>query len=253
MLVTTLSTTSVPSQRVAAGIAALAMAAVHLYAGRLRFLDTHPRSRVLSFAGGVSVAYVFVHALPELERVGATIDRRVDTLAFVDAHAYVVALAGFVVYYGLEQYVRRAGDDGGDESGGPSTGVFWLHLGSFGAYNGLIGYLLFHLEPPGMGALGLFATAMALHFLVNDYGLRGHHREAYHRWGRWLLAGAVVAGGGLGVATTPDRAVLGALFAFLSGGIVLNVVKEELPSERESRVLAFASGAGGYAALLLLV
>ena len=37
----------------------------------------------------------------------------------------------------------------------------------------------------------------------------------------------------------------------LSGGIVLNVLKEELPSERESRFWPFALGACGYAALLL--
>ena len=34
-------------------------------------------------------------------------------------------------------------------------------------------------------------------------------------------------------------------------GIVLNVLKEELPADRESRFVAFAAGAAGYAALLL--
>jgi hypothetical protein len=42
------------------------------------------------------------------------------------------------------------------------------------------------------------------------------------------------------------------LFAFLAGGIVLNVIKEELPEERESRFPAFVVGTGGYAVLLLL-
>lgn len=41
-------------------------------------------------------------------------------------------------------------------------------------------------------------------------------------------------------------------FAFLAGGMILNVLKEELPEERESRFTAFLSGAAGYAALLLL-
>lgn len=39
---------------------------VHLFAGKLRFLDGTPRSRWLSFAGGISVAYVSVHVFPEL-------------------------------------------------------------------------------------------------------------------------------------------------------------------------------------------
>ena len=41
---------------------AAALAAVHLFAGMLRFLDVRPRSRWLAAAGGVSVAYVFVLA-----------------------------------------------------------------------------------------------------------------------------------------------------------------------------------------------
>ena len=41
------------------------------------------------------------------------------------------------------------------------------------------------------------------------------------------------------------------LFALLAGGIILNVLKEELPEERKSRFWAFALGAGTYAALLL--
>lgn len=44
---------------------------------------------------------------------------------------------------------------------------------------------------------------------------------------------------------------LAALFAFLAGGVILNVLKEELPEERESRFSAFAGGALLYAALLL--
>ncbi len=40
----------------------------------------------------------------------------------------------------------------------------------------------------------LFFVAMALHFVVNDHGLREHHKEAYLRTGRWVLAAAVVLG-----------------------------------------------------------
>ena len=43
------------------------------------------------------------------------------------------------------------------------------------------------------------------------------------------------------------------LIAFLAGGVVLNVLKEELPEERESRFWAFALGAALYAGLLLAV
>ena len=50
-------------------LAALGLALTHLLAGKLRFLDGTPRSVWLSVAGGVSVAYVFVHLLPEVSEV----------------------------------------------------------------------------------------------------------------------------------------------------------------------------------------
>ncbi len=42
------------------------------------------------------------------------------------------------------------------------------------------------------------------------------------------------------------------LTAFLAGGIILNVLKEELPEERESRFGAFFVGSLLYSVLLLL-
>ena len=53
--------------------------------------------------------------------------------------------------------------------------------------------------------------------------------------GRWVLAAAVAVGWVAGLATAIGEAVIGSLFAFLAGGIVLNVLKEELPEERKSR------------------
>jgi zinc transporter ZupT len=45
---------------------------------------------------------------------------------------------------------------------------------------------------------------------------------------------------------------IGLLFAFLAGGIVLNVLKEELPEDRESQFWAFVVGAAVYSAVLLI-
>lgn len=218
--------------------------AVHVFAGRLRFLHVVPRSRWLSAAGGVAVAYVFIHVLPELEEARRSMGEGWPAVRWIEHHAYLVALAGLAVFYGLERMVRN------DESSG--AGTFWLHVGSFAIYNALVGYLLVHREEQDLRGLLFYGVAMAVHFVVNDYGLRQHHRGDYHRVGRWVLAAAVVAGWLLGFAIDVSDAAVGALFAFLAGGVVLNVLKEELPEERRSRFLPFALGAAGYAGLLLL-
>jgi hypothetical protein len=118
-------------------------------------------------------------------------------------------------------------------------------------YNVLIGYLLGRPEEPGAGTLLLFALAIGLHFLVNDFGLRSHYKEMYARTGRWVLAAAIVAGWGVAQVMELGAASIHGVTAFLAGGIVLNVLKEELPAERESNFGSFALGAAAYSALLL--
>lgn len=236
-------------------ILAVVLGAIHLVAGRLRFLDIIPRSRWLSLAGGASVAYVFIHLLPELSKGQKALEEAGITRAvsFIEVHAYAVALLGLIIFYGLERVAidskRQQAETAGADT--PSGGVFWLHMSSFLVYNALIGYLLLHREIQTRRSLLFFFVAMALHFVVNDYGLRHHFKERYHRYGRWILATAVLAGWGLGVWIELSKAAVAVLFAFLAGGVILNVLKEELPEERQSRFWAFFLGAFIYAALIL--
>ena len=110
-------------------------------------------------------------------------------------------------------------------------------------YNALIGYLFLHRLATGLEDLLLFFVAMALHFVVNDHGLREHHKDAYLRKGRWILAAAVVLGWVVGLLTEIPEVAIAVLTAFLAGGVIMNVLKEELPEERERRFWAFALGA----------
>ena len=236
--------------------AAVVLAAVHILAARLRIRDIIPRSRWLSMAGGISVAYVFVHLLPEL-----ALHQRLHTRAYsddirtgVDRHVFIFALAGLVAFYGIEGFVSRRTDrgSGSEETGGSSVRVFWLHIAAFAAYNAVIGYFLVQRESGSARSLLLFTIAISMHFIVNDYGLRRQHRNRYARAGRWTLAGGVLGGWALGQVWEMPQLLLSILFGALAGGIVLNVLKEEIPQERQGRFWTFALGAAGYAMVLLV-
>ena len=237
-------------------LAVVALSIVHLFSNRLRFLDGSPRSIWLSIAGGISVAYVFVHLLPELAEGQETLAQALgerEGLAFLESHIYLVALLGLAVFYGLERLATSSRRRERQVSKKDSTreGVFWLHISSFAVYNALIGYLFFHRLATGLENLLLFFVAMALHFVVNDHGLREHHKEAYLRRGRWVLAAAVVLGWVVGRLTEIPEVAIAVLTAFLAGGVIMNVLKEELPEERESRFWAFALGGAVYTGILL--
>ena len=236
------------------GLAALVLALTHFYVRLLCPALDAPRSPWLSLAGGAATAYVFVHVFPNLCAGQETVRRAGWTLLpALDHHVFLVALAGLLVFYGLERAAifARGGRQG--PPAGPQSGVFWLHLASFGLYNFLIGYLLDNRVTPGPISLATYTAAMALHMAGNDHGLRRHFTARYHRLGRLVLAGAVVGGWGFGVLFRVHEALLAVLFAFLAGGVVMNTMKDEIPLDGSGNFPAFLLGAASYAALLLIV
>ncbi len=241
---------------IALAAAVAVLAALHLVAGRLTFLDVIPRSRWLSIAGGVSVAYVFVRLLPELAAGQDVVNRSLPAVFLVvEKHVYLIALAGLLVFYGLERVVRMNQRAPGPKYGESTTtrGVYRLHIATFALYNLLIGYLVVHREITGLLALALFTTAMGFHFLVTDFGLRKDHRGEYERSGRWVLLGAIVIGWAAGVLSEVSEVLVVVLSSLLAGGMILNVLKEELPAERQSRLVPFFAGAAVYALVLLTI
>lgn len=232
-------------------LATLALSAVHVFARHLHRLNRLPRSRWLSVAGGVSVAYVFIHLLPELAR-GQEVMNGSDLLLFryLEHHVYLLALLGLATFYGFERMIKMRRRKLPPDAP-PPAGVFWLHISAFAIYNGLIGYLLIRGESNTVTSVALYCFAMGLHFLVNDFALQNDHKSLFSRRGRWLLALMPMAGWVLGAATEVSELTVPALTAFLGGSVILNVLKEELPEERESRFSAFLIGAIGYSLLLL--
>lgn len=237
-------------------VTAILLGLVHLFAGKLRFLDVIPRSRWLSFAGGVAVAYVCIHLLPELSRGQLKMRSELAVVRDIENHVYLCLLFGLAVFYGMERAAKRSRHVNKESNGRDvtSAAVFRLHLVSYGAYNLLIGYLLVRGDQQrDLQSHLIFASAMALHFVGNDYGLRQDHKQAYHRVGRWILSAAIIGGCLIGLFVKVEEAAVAVMFAFLSGGVMLNVLKEELPEERESSFTSFALGAVVYATLLQLV
>lgn len=217
--------------------------AVHLTASRLRFLDVVPRSRWLSVAGGTSVAYVFVHLLPDLAAHQVHFSD-ISPAGWLDHHIWIIAMIGLLTFYGLERGVKQGGKSP-DASG---RQIFRLHILFFTLYNAIIGLLIARREE----TLVWFVLAMALHFLVTDYALRKDHPELYQRRGRWVVVSGLVLGFVLGILPIEIPEIyLAALAAFLGGGVILNVMKEELPEDRESRFWPFAAGAVAYSLILL--
>lgn len=233
---------------------ALVLAALHLAAPHIRRLPLVPEHATASFAGGLAVSYVFLHLLPELaegnRELREVLGEAGERSPLLGLEIFLVALVGFLVFYGLERLAERT--RGSDDD---TRDVFRLHLGSFMVYNAIIAYTLPLDWRTSIPFAVLFTVAMGLHFVLIDRGLEEHYADRFDRWPpRLLLAGALLVGWALAALLAPTSAlVVSLLTAFLAGSILLNVFKEEIPSSRRSHFGWFVVGVAFYALLLGMV
>ncbi len=209
--------------------------------------------RLRSFAGGVAVAYVFLHMLPELvegnDAVGEVLKQMEHLTPLLDLGIFLVALIGFTIYYGLELLAAHQAEKNPAAEGK----VYALHLGMFCLYNFLITYTMPLRVQTGLGYALIFTVAMALHFTFTDRGLNRHFPRRFHHGGRLILVGSLGLGWVVTALTEPINVLaVSLMIAFLSGSILYNVFKEELPTERESSYPWFALGLGLTTGLLAL-
>jgi hypothetical protein len=225
----------------------------HVHVLRL-FTDNH-RS-IESFTTGMSIAYVFMHMMPELHEARETIAES-ESIAtpFDGLLIYYLALIGFLAFLGNERLrLHLSGfDNGKTENAGEAkiSKSFLVHMAGLFFYIGLMSYLLVRTTDSSITSIALFAFAFGGHFLVMAHGLIEEHAEVYQRYGRWILALGVFLGWLIGVMTTLPETSLAMLTAFLAGGVIMINSMMELPANKEGRFVWFAVGGLLYGLLLL--
>ncbi|GAB3833205.1 hypothetical protein [Pontibacter rugosus] len=81
------------------------LATVHIFSNYLRMLDGVPRSRFLSVAGGMSVAFVVLRLLPGISKGQEKVLKNIKKdpfLSALDQHVYILVLLSMFIFYGLE-------------------------------------------------------------------------------------------------------------------------------------------------------
>jgi len=229
--------------------AALVLASVYVFGGRLRASSHH--RRWVSIAAGVSVATIFIDLLPEISESQARLSdgRNGGAALFPEQAVYLAAMLGFMMFYGLE-YMLAASPSAEDR---PSGLFFSLQIAAFAGYSSLIAYLLVHNIWNDARSLLLYSLAMAFHLLLVDHSLARERHGLYEKRGRWILALAVMAGWSAGIlASVPDQ-WLARITGFISGGVIMNSLVVELPEGRGGSFWFFAVATLTYSLLLIVV
>lgn len=211
---------------------------IHLFANRAEKLGWH--ARFLSFASGISFAYVFVDLLPTLEKGQPILKQVFDPIIpYLDRHSYLIALLGLLFFYGLQ---------GSSEK---TNRTFWASMVGYSLFNLFVGASLSDENNPDIQPLLLFAIAMGLHYFVHDHNLREDHKVLYDRYGRWLLAFTLTVGWLIGFFLKIPDALINLVVAFVAGGVLLNVMRYELPKREQGTYVYFIFGALIYSYILL--
>lgn len=214
--------------------------AIHLFANQTSVLGWIWHARFLSFAGGVSLAYVFVDLLPTLEKGQPILKQVIDpVIPYLDRHSYVIALLGLLFFYGLQG------------TSGSSSRSFWASITGYFLFNFFIGASLSDANNPDIQPLLLFGIAIGLHYFVYDHNLREDYLELYDRYGRWLLALGLIAGWIFGFYFDIPEALINLVVAFVAGGVLLNVMRYELPKRQKGTYIYFLAGSLIYTYILL--
>ena len=224
-----------------------------LLVGRMHFLN---QERWHSVGAGFAISYVFLDILPHLASKQEKLQSMIGTGigAYLEHHAYLLALTGFVIYMGMAVVARnfRINQSVAAVQPKPHALVYIMVLG-FSAYSFMIGYMIGEQPEHRYEPVIIFTLAMALHMAGVDHMLRENYPSTYDKLFRYLLAAATFSGWLLGFVTTAPDATFALMFSFLAGAIIIVAFVFELPVVMGGqRYWLFVAGVTGFSALLLI-
>lgn len=225
-------------------IAVIIFSLIHLFANQTNKLSIKTRSQFLSMAGGVAIAYVFVNLLPKLAKSDLIVQQAfAGVFPYFERHVYIMALAGFLLFMVVDKsphFLR-------------GKGSFLLSLISYAVFNFFVGYAVVDKNDPEVQPLLLFTIAMGLHYFGNDFTLTEEHGREYQSYGKWILVFSLLLGWAAGIWFSLSATAVALLSAFIGGGVIMNVIRHELPKKNPHNLIYFIVFAGIYTAILLSV
>jgi hypothetical protein len=214
----------------------------HYLSPQLKRITWITQGQLISFAAGVTAAYVFLHMLPELvesrDNLRNILNGHGWDQQMIDLFVYFLALMGFEVYYLLSYMGDRAK---WREDGSVNT-LFKYAIGFYFIYNFLITYTLLLRIETGVVYAILFSLAIGLHFILTDRQMRRTYPHLFTLQFRIILLIALVVGF-LASLFFPMSAFITSLFiAFLSGAILCVSFTEQSAITKQTSLPSFVVG-----------
>lgn len=200
---------------------------VHFFGEELDSYFSKENVLMVSFSAGFTVAYFFLTMLPEISN-GVQHNQ----------YEFLFALAGFSVFYVLEEVIYEAEDHLNEIR----KDFKELHTVFIFSYHLAIGFLLYFLINQSINNALLFFLPVIMHTAVNSVAIKEMHEEILGNFVfKFLTSFSAVIGVLIAYIIEPAASSAYILFGFIGGMFMYVVVHDALSPQRE-RPLGFIIG-----------
>jgi hypothetical protein len=228
--------------------AAIALALAHVVALPMKArLLARPRSVWLSIAGGIALGFATMHDFPSLASSAHGHEPPATAwLRVLHDYIYVMALAGFALFFGLGRAFATLIRDSGEAP----LKVLAAAVGAHALLNGSVGYVLAEHVRDGKD-LAFYVVAMAAALLVLDCAYLERGPRHWERLGRWAAAAGLLAGWAAGAVAAGPEPVVAAVRGFVVGAVAIGVLHEEMRDDAEALAWPFLAAVLSSAAVVI--
>lgn len=214
----------------------LALAVIHYFSEKFEPRDAVNKHRLVSFAAGISITYIFLLLLPEVY----------TGIVSLQQFLFVFILAGFACFHLIEKHIYQHESQEilhEELKIAHSTMFFFYHL--------VIGIILVGIMSTDMWKGVLFFIPILFHTALSSASLKGIHASIREKIAlKILLSCSTLMGVVIAYFVTTPPAILYSLLGFIVGSLLYVVIRDSIPEETEGKVIYFVLGVIIYAIII---
>jgi len=214
----------------------IALAFIHYFSDRFELKDIVSKNKLVSFAAGISITYIFLLLMPEVYA-------GVETL---QQFLFIFILAGFSVFHLIEKHIYQH-----ESQERLHEELRIAHSAMFFFYHLVIGILLVEIIEINMINGILFFIPIFFHTALSSASLKGIHvslREQIIIKG--ILSFSTLFGVLIAYTLAIPPAIQYSLLGFIVGSLLYIVIRDSVPKETEGKAIYFVLGVVLYAVII---
>lgn len=206
----------------------LLIGVIHFFSENIRLGEGPRRHRIISFAAGISIAYLFLRLLPETY----------DAAPHLKQWVFVFLLLGFAIFHVVEKVTYQHAN-----RENLLRELKEVHSVSFFFYYFTVGIVLRNLTRTSVLEGSLFLVPIAVHAALSTASLSEIHGEVRESlWARILLSLSTILGIAFAIMISIPVVVGNMLISLIAGALLYIIVKEFLPEKKKGQPIMFILG-----------